>query len=338
MSLSVPIHIAFMETFFKECQRALKRPPTLLRDIILYIPQEVEYDGFVDTTTNRMHQKNTLSEHMDGVEHPGQLAAAQRTRQTLHDTRLGLRDAKSWASAFRTAAADVCVVHQLRTDLRWFTVRKFAVFYLENSDLTNTIRPRAAHPLDMTLDEIIAEKDNRCRREIDLLKGHFLSIDHAAQDWDYIALRGFVTQFNEEEETSSSSDSPPPRPPALEQEQEQVENEETSDEEVDDDHESFRPEHGQQYEDEEAAFNSWLADREAQGLSAPRQFVDSPLFNSIMQDRREGEHPYYITPRPTAKDFLKEIQSIIDEDVKDLIPEGIYLRLANKMKEAFNRS
>jgi hypothetical protein len=39
-----------------------------------------------------------------------------------------------------------------------------------------------------------------------------------------------------------------------------------------------------------------------------------------------------------VKETLKEIQSIIDEDVKDLIPEGTYLRLMNKMKEAYDRS
>ena len=38
----------------------------------------------------------------------------------------------------------------------------------------------------------------------------------------------------------------------------------------------------------------------------------------------------------SVKKSLSEAQSIIDEEIKDLIPEGIYLNLVNKMKETFN--
>jgi hypothetical protein len=38
----------------------------------------------------------------------------------------------------------------------------------------------------------------------------------------------------------------------------------------------------------------------------------------------------------SAKEPLKKLLSIIDEDVKDLIPEGIYLQMMNELQKAYN--
>ena len=40
----------------------------------------------------------------------------------------------------------------------------------------------------------------------------------------------------------------------------------------------------------------------------------------------------------SVKKSLREAQTIIDEEIKDLIPEGIYLNLVNKMKETFDHT
>jgi hypothetical protein len=196
----------------------------------------------------------------------------------------------------------------------------------------------------VSLDEIIAEADLVLNREIESLERHFLHIERwgvaapvslsnhrlwgvgagGVGVWISVCL-AWVRQFNEEEEAGILGEGP-----SLDQGSAMTEH--------------AQPEEQEESQEEELGYDERLAIlRPVQDFPRREHVVNmdddaNALMNELLQDRMEGEAPYHITPQPSAKDTLKEIQSIIDEDVKDLIPEGTYLLLANKMKEAFDRS
>ena len=281
MVLTPRIHQIFMDTFFASCLETGTKPQTLLRDIIKYLPHETEFGGTV-VVSSRPPETRSLADYM-----------ASLSNIPLPDQhRLGLEEAKLWTEFFETE-----LWNSHRADLRWCDVRKFAEFYLENSNLTTPLRPRGHTHLSMRLEDIIAEgrralesrnaggllTDEVLRREVDLLKTHFLHPTRFVHPGRTVLEEGgaFVTQFNDEEQEAMNGEGP-----------------------------ILDVQSPEQYEDTE----------------------DGP--NEIIQERHDDNH--HITPDP-LKDSLREIQSIIDEDVKDLIPEGTYLILMNKMKQAYDR-
>jgi hypothetical protein len=344
MSLSVPIHTSFMSTFFATCRDFEKKPQTLLREIIAYLPRENEFDGSVKISLGfrEGEETRTLAEFKgDGPTFhvPGQVIPAC--------------PCWSWTDRFqeKIRALPSFPLRNLRDmwaeEMRWFTVRKFAEFYLENSDLTTPLR-LPLNRLNVSLDEIIAEADFVLNRDIESLERHFLHMGHDE-------LRGrvctaWIRQFNEEEEAGILGEGPSLDQGSAMTEHAQPEEQEESQEESQEDarrvalrelelavaDETFRRIVEQAYDD------GWA--RPVQDLPRREHVVNmdndtNALMNEVLQGRSDGRrHNYHITPQPSAKDTLKEIQSIIDEDVKNLIPEGTYLLLANKMKEAFNRS
>jgi hypothetical protein len=282
MALTVPVHQIFMKTFFASCLETRRSPPSLLQEIINYLPHEVEFGGPV--TFLRARRSGSP------------LTAPQETI-TLRE--LYARMSEGRRGPYFSAARDLFVggrrwadefLNELFSEvgwlpLKWCEVRKFAEFYLENGDLTTPIRPRQVLSQMAPLDTIIELADEAIRREVDLWKGHFLHSERGTMPEG----RAFVMQFNAEQQEVMSGEGP------------------TLD------------------------FGD-VADDQEDALDDPNEILDE-----ILQERQEGNHPYHITPHP-VKETLKEIQSIIDEDVKDLIPEGTYLRLMNKMKEAYDRS
>jgi hypothetical protein len=282
MVLTPRIHQIFMDTFFASCLETGTKPQTLLRDIIKYLPHETEFGGTVVVDPSWQEETRSLADYM-----------ASLSNIPLPDQhRLGLEEAKLWTEFFETE-----LWNSHRADLRWCDVRKFAEFYLENSNLTTPLRPRGHTHLSMRLEDIIAEgrralgsrsaggllTDEVLRREVDLLKTHFLHPTRFVHPGRTVLEEGgaFVTQFNDEEQEAMNGEGP-----------------------------ILDVQSPEQYEDTE----------------------DGP--NEILQERHDDNH--HITPDP-LKDSLREIQSIIDEDVKDLIPEGTYLILMNKMKQAYDR-
>ena len=282
MALTVPVHQIFMKTFFASCLETRRSPPSLLQEIINYLPHEVEFGGPV--TFLRARRSGSP------------LTAPQETI-TLRE--LYARMSEGRRGPYFSAARDLFVggrrwadefLNELFSEvgwlpLKWYEVRKFAEFYLENGDLTTPIRPRQVLSQMTPLDTIIELADEAIRREVDLWKGHFLHSERGTMPEG----RAFVMQFNAEQQEVMSGEGP------------------TLD------------------------FGD-VADEQEDALDDPNEILDE-----ILQERQEDNHPYHITPHP-VKETLKEIQSIIDEDVKDFIPEGTYLRLMNKMKEAYDRS
>jgi hypothetical protein len=287
MELTVPVHQIFMKTFFASCLETRRSPPSLLQEIINYLPHEVEFGGPVTFLRERRSQppepltapQETITLHelyaygVGGGPYLGALSSETRGNLFVGGRR--------WADEF---------LNELFSEvgwlpLKWYEVRKFAEFYLENGDLTTPIRPRQVLSQMAPLDTIIELADEAIRREVDLWKGHFLHSERGTMPEG----RAFVMQFNAEQQEVMSGEGP------------------TLD------------------------FGD-VADDQEDALDDPNEILDE-----ILQERQEGNHPYHITPHP-VKETLKEIQSIIDEDVKDLIPEGTYLRLMNKMKEAYDRS
>jgi hypothetical protein len=285
MELTVPVHQIFMKTFFASCLETRRSPPSLLQEIINYLPHEVEFGGPVTFLRERRSQP------------PEPLTAPQETI-TLRELYARAGEGHRRGPYF-SAARDLFVggrrwadefLNELFSEvgwlpLKWYEVRKFAEFYLENGDLTTPIRPRQVLSQMTPLDTIIELADEAIRREVDLWKGHFLHSERGTMPEG----RAFVMQFNAEQQEVMSGEGP------------------TLD------------------------FGD-VADDQEDALDDPNEILDE-----ILQERQEDNHPYHITPHP-VKETLKEIQSIIDEDVKDLIPEGTYLRLMNKMKEAYDRS
>ena len=272
MVLTPRIHQIFMDTFFASCLETGTKPQTLLRDIIKYLPHETEFGGTVLVDPSWQEETRSLADYM-----------ASLSNIPLPDQhRLGLEEAKLWTEGFQNE-----LWNSHRAYLRWCDVRKFAEFYLENSNLTTLRRPRGHTHLSMRLEDIVAEADELLRREVYLLQTHFLHPTRFVHPNLTVLEEGgaFVTQFNDEEQEARNGEGP-----------------------------ILDVQSPEQYEDTE----------------------DGP--NEIIQERQEGNHPGHITTTPSAKDSLREIQSIIDEDVKDLIPEGTYLHLMNKMKEAYDRS
>ena len=286
MALTVPVHQIFMKTFFASCLETRRSPPSLLQEIINYLPHEVEFGGPVTFLRERRSQppepltapQETITLHelyaygVGGGPYLGALSSETRGNLFVGGRR--------WADEF---------LNELFSEvgwlpLKWYEVRKFAEFYLENGDLTTPIRPRQVLSQMAPLDTIIELADEAIRREVDLWKGHFLHSERGTMPEG----RAFVMQFNAEQQEVMSGEGP------------------TLD------------------------FGD-VADQE-DALDDPNEILDE-----ILQERQEDNHPYHITPHP-VKETLREIQSIIDEDVKDLIPEGTYLRLMNKMKEAYDRS
>jgi hypothetical protein len=287
MELTVPVHQIFMKTFFASCLETRRSPPSLLQEIINYLPHEVEFGGPVTFLRERRSQppepltapQETITLHelyaygVGGGPYLGALSSETRGNLFVGGRR--------WADEF---------LNELFSEvgwlpLKWYEVRKFAEFYLENGDLTTPIRPRQVLSQMAPLDTIIELADEAIRREVDLWKGHFLHSERGTMPEG----RAFVMQFNAEQQEVMSGEGP------------------TLD------------------------FGD-VADDQEDALDDPNEILDE-----ILQERQEDNHPYHITPHP-VKETLKEIQSIIDEDVKDLIPEGTYLRLMNKMKEAYDRS
>lgn len=287
MALTVPVHQIFMKTFFASCLETRRSPPSLLQEIINYLPHEVEFGGPVTFLRERRSQppepltapQETITLHelyaygVGGGPYLGALSSETRGNLFVGGRR--------WADEF---------LNELFSEvgwlpLKWYEVRKFAEFYLENGDLTTPIRPRQVLSQMAPLDTIIELADEAIRREVDLWKGHFLHSERGTMPEG----RAFVMQFNAEQQEVMSGEGP------------------TLD------------------------FGD-VADDQEDALDDPNEILDE-----ILQERQEDNHPYHITPHP-VKETLKEIQSIIDEDVKDLIPEGTYLRLMNKMKEAYDRS
>ena len=284
MALTVPVHQIFMKTFFASCLETRRRPPSLLREIINYLPLEAEFGGPVTFLRARRSQPPepltapqetiTLCELYAGS---AVLVGMRPLRITSRDM---FDDGRRWTDEF---------LNELFSEvgwlpLKWYEVRKFAEFYLENGDLTTPIRPRQVLSQMAPLDTIIELADEAIRREVDLWKGHFLHSERGTMPEG----RAFVMQFNAEQQEVMSGEGP------------------TLD-------------FGDVVDQEDA-------------LDGPNEILDE-----ILQERQEDNHPYHITPHQ-VKETLREIQSIIDEDVKDLIPEGTYLRLMNKMKEAYDRS
>jgi hypothetical protein len=310
MSLSVPIHTSFMSTFFATCRDFEKKPQTLLREIIAYLPRENEFEGSVKRPSIGFREETrTLAEFK------GDGPAAHIQGQVI-----AACPCWSWTDRFQEKIRALPPFSLRTGGLRWFTVRKFAEFYLENSNLTTPLRI-PLNRLNVSLDEIIAEADLVLNREIESLQREFLHRDPRTQEQG----GGFVAQFNEEEEQSERGEGP-----SLDQGSAMTEHaqpEEQSEEEEQPEEQDIRQQEGRPVQDLPRREHVVHMENDA-----------NALMNELLQDRMEGEAPYYITPQPSAKDTLKEIQSIIDEDVKDLIPEGTYLLLANKMKEAFNRS
>jgi hypothetical protein len=287
MALTVPVHQIFMKTFFASCLETRRSPPSLLQEIINYLPHEVEFGGPVTFLRERRSQppepltapQETITLHelyaygVGGGPYLGALSSETRGNLFVGGRR--------WADEF---------LNELFSEvgwlpLKWYEVRKFAEFYLENGDLTTPIRPRQVLSQMAPLDTIIELADEAIRREVDLWKGHFLHSERGTMPEGRAFVmqgRAFVMQFNAEQQEVMSGEGP------------------TLD-----------------FGDDLDGANEILVE--------------------ILQERQEGNHPYHITPHP-VKETLKEIQSIIDEDVKDLIPEGTYLRLMNKMKEAYDRS
>ena len=286
MALTVPVHQIFMKTFFASCLETRRSPPSLLQEIINYLPHEVEFGGPVTFLRERRSQppepltapQETITLHelyaygVGGGPYLGALSSETRGNLFVGGRR--------WADEF---------LNELFSEvgwlpLKWYEVRKFAEFYLENGDLTTPIRPRQVLSQMAPLDTIIELADEAIRREVDLWKGHFLHSERGTMPEG----RAFVMQFNAEQQEVMSGEGP------------------TLD-------------FGDVTDQDDA-------------LDDPNEILDE-----ILQERQEDNHPYHITPHP-VKETLKEIQSIIDEDVKDFIPEGTYLRLMNKMKEAYDRS
>jgi hypothetical protein len=301
MSLSVQIHTAFMNSFLATCREFRKNPQTLIREIISYLPRACN-------TSVCGGDALPIPTHPD-------------TRFFLY--RQGLEDAKSWTVKFQEVARGYGALLDVQwTQLQWFTVRTFAEFYLENMPngrWRDMLISRATEFRRMSPAEIIAEADLNTNREIESLEREFLYRDPGTNEQG-----GFlVTQFNEEAAAELLGEGP-----SLDQGSSMTEHAQQAEQQ----------EQEEQSEDEEERRRRI---QEANTLADVERLIDygeNFIFNEVVADRQEGEGNYHITPQPSAKDSLKEIQSIIDEGVKDLIPEGTYLLLANKMKEAFNRS
>ena len=287
MALTVPVHQIFMKTFFASCLEMRRSPPSLLQEIINYLPHEVEFGGPVTFLRERRSQppepltapQETITLHelyaygVGGGPYLGALSSETRGNLFVGGRR--------WADEF---------LNELFSEvgwlpLKWYEVRKFAEFYLENGNLTTPIRPRPVLSQMTPLDTIIELGNLAIRQEVDLWKEHFLHSERGTMPEG----RAFVMQFNAEQQEVMSGEGP------------------TLD------------------------FGD-VSDEQHDALDGPNEILDE-----ILQERQEDNHAYHITPHP-VKETLKEIQSIIDEDVKDLIPEGTYLRLMNKMKEAYDRS
>ena len=282
MALTVSVHQIFMKTFFASCLETRRRPQSLLREIINYLPLEAEFGGLVTFLRARRsgspltapQETITLFELYDG----SAVLVGMRPRRITPSQEVSMNYGGSapWTDEF---------LNELFSEvgwlpLKWYEVRKFAEFYLENGNLTTPIRP----PTSGSPRSVIELADEAIRREVDVWKRHFLHSERGTMPEG----RAFVIQFNAEHQEVISGEGP------------------TLD-------------FGDVVEEPDDAF-------------APNEILDE-----ILQERQEGNHPYHITPHP-VKETLREIQSIIDEDVKDLIPEGTYLRLMNKMKEAYDRS
>ncbi len=284
MALTVPVHQIFMKTFFASCLETRRRPPSLLREIINYLPLEAEFGGPVTFQRARRYQPADRESEQETIT-LCELYAGSAVLVGMRPLRITSRDmfddGRRWTDEF---------LNELFSEvgwlpLKWYEVRKFAEFYLENGDLTTPIRPRQVLSQMAPLDTIIELADEAIRREVDLWKGHFLHSERGTMPEG----RAFVMQFNAEQQEVMSGEGP------------------TLD------------------------FGD-VSDEQEDALDDPNEILDE-----ILQERQEDNHPYHITPHP-VKETLREIQSIIDEDVKDLIPEGTYLRLMNKMKEAYDRS
>jgi hypothetical protein len=300
MVLTIMIHQAFMETLFASCLESQKRPRMLLQDIIRYLPCESEYTGRVlDGSSDDIGHCPLTSYMMHDMAAADGLTRVRGVQLSEQIRITGLEAADSWKNEFRGK------LFRIQQDLgrriifvpSWYEVRKFAEFYLENSDLTTPLRPRGVNRLNMSIDEIIAAgwtADNFLQQEVDTLERHFLhsgtgSVVRSGE----AGGRAFVDQFNNEEQEARNGEGP-----TLEDPQ----------------HYNMVVNNGP-YDDSEDDSNE--------------------ILDEILQERHDDNH--HITPDP-LKDSLREIQSIIDEDVKDLIPEGTYLILMNKMKQAYDRS
>lgn len=90
--------------------------------------------------------------------------------------------------------------------------------------------------------------------------------------------------------------------------------------------------------DQRAAAAAAAAEDRA-ATTAARREIELRALRVVEQVETTTNHTS-VSPRrgssESVKKTLSEAQSIIDEEIKDLIPEGIYLNLVNKMKETFN--
>jgi hypothetical protein len=201
MALTVPVHQIFMKTFFASCLETRRSPPSLLQEIINYLPHEVEFGGPV--TFLRARRSGSP------------LTAPQETI-TLRE--LYARMSEGRRGPYFSAARDLFVggrrwadefLNELFSEvgwlpLKWYEVRKFAEFYLENGDLTTPIRPRQVLSQMAPLDTIIELADEAIRREVDLWKGHFLHSERGTMPEG----RAFVMQFNAEQQEVMSGEGP----------------------------------------------------------------------------------------------------------------------------------
>ena len=194
MELTVPVHQIFMKTFFASCLETRRSPPSLLREIINYLPHEVEFGGPVTFLRQPPEPltapQETITLHelyaygVGGGPYLGALSSETRGNLFVGGRR--------WADEF---------LNELFSEvgwlpLKWYEVRKFAEFYLENGDLTTPIRPRQVLSQMTPLDTIIELADEAIRREVDLWKGHFLHSERGTMPEG----RAFVMQFNAEQQ------------------------------------------------------------------------------------------------------------------------------------------
>ena len=279
-------------------------------------------------------------------------------------------DVSQWRDAFKVemqSRSENMHLHKVREFLE-FCLSNVRIFY-DTSLHKHFLYEKC--PIDMSLDEIIDMKDAFIETEIERLKERMMSMEKKVRSREsetgkitmhQTAPDFWVNQFNEEVDAEEgiareTSTPPPPNWLRIQRKKEKMAKltrwrnmvRPSVSNDYWDRRWSAPPRphvRSHQYNDRTSLMHYDQRDHEGSTQSTPPSPPDHPspeenigesILQEIQEERQEGNGEYFITER-SAKGSLKEMQTIIDEDVKDKITEGVYILLMSKMKEVFDYS
>ena len=236
-------------------------------------------------------------------------------------------------------------------NIRWSTIRSVLLFYQKNMKDIELRDERSFwegnqywNIYPKTLDKIINEHDEFIEQEIEVVEGFLLSMNKQTRFrqrgfGDMGIVRSFttapdfwVTQYHEEMEYNHRIASGEYPVEAWKNSHRPIPSPEPEPEPESDDDDNIRLTETSPA-DTRAMTGEWPVEYMGEDPWEDTITVVESVLNSDDEEEEEDEGVIWV--KESTKNSLKEIQSIIDDNVQGNIPDGVYLDLVNKMKEAF---